>query len=301
MFKELSAGKIRERKFLKKGLQLSIMVVGETGIGKATFVNTLCGKNVLPVGRTPQRDQLIIENHEATISGGNTTITLDVVLVSGLGDFVNNSQSTEKVVKYLEDQYEASLQEECKIQRTPHHHDSRVHAALYFIRPTGKGLRALDIKCMKDLSKRCNVIPIISKSDMLNRHEKALNKSLIMRQIKEHQIEIYDPSQCFEDVDGEFDGASMVPFSVVAGTDKQIIAGVQCNVRKLAFGVVNIDDPDHSDFGILKTCLFGACLQDLKDLTDDYYYESYRTERLTNEGGTVKAEIIPPEPISSIS
>lgn len=45
--------------------------------------------------------------------------------------------------------------------------DLRVHACLYFIRPTGHTLKPLDIETMKRLGSRVNLIPIVAKADTL--------------------------------------------------------------------------------------------------------------------------------------
>ena len=46
--------------------------------------------------------------------------------------------------------------------------DLRVHACLYFIRPTGHTLKPLDIEVMKRLCSRVNLIPVIAKADTLS-------------------------------------------------------------------------------------------------------------------------------------
>ena len=46
--------------------------------------------------------------------------------------------------------------------------DLRVHACLYFIRPTGHTLKPLDIEVMKRLSSRVNLIPVVAKADTLS-------------------------------------------------------------------------------------------------------------------------------------
>ena len=43
--------------------------------------------------------------------------------------------------------------------------DSRVHAALYFIPPTGHGLKPLDIACLQRIHNKVNVVPVIGKAD----------------------------------------------------------------------------------------------------------------------------------------
>ena len=51
--------------------------------------------------------------------------------------------------------------------RRPEMVDMRVHACLYFIRPTGHTLKPLDIETMKELCSRVNLIPVIAKADTL--------------------------------------------------------------------------------------------------------------------------------------
>ncbi|WP_419598383.1 hypothetical protein, partial [Thiolapillus sp.] len=51
---------------------------------------------------------------------------------------VLSSCSWKPIVDYIDAQFDAFLQEELKIKRMLHsYHDSRVHACLYFIAPTG--------------------------------------------------------------------------------------------------------------------------------------------------------------------
>jgi septin 6/8/11 len=46
--------------------------------------------------------------------------------------------SWKPIVDYIDAQFDAYLQEELKIKRMLHsYHDSRVHACLYFVAPTG--------------------------------------------------------------------------------------------------------------------------------------------------------------------
>lgn len=279
---QLTAEEIRQRKFLKRGLQLSVMVLGQCGTGKSTFVNTLCDEDVVPTNRAAPAE-LLLEETTARIYEGGTQISLDITMAPGFGDFIDNKATTGKVVEYIDKQFEKMLSEECRIQRNPKSKDTRIHAVLYFIRPTGKGLRELDIHCMKELSSRCNLIPIISKADLLTDDERDLNRKLIMADLEKYDIPIYDFSACFEDVDEDESKSIMdlVPFALISGTERKIIDQTEYKVRIVPHGIIKIDDPEHSDFMILRTCLLGACLQDLKETTHSVYYEKYRTKMLS--------------------
>lgn len=43
----MNYSRARGRKNVKKGVSFTLMVVGASGTGRTTFVNTLCGKQVL--------------------------------------------------------------------------------------------------------------------------------------------------------------------------------------------------------------------------------------------------------------
>ena len=72
--------------------------------------------------------------------------------------------SYKPIVEYIDAQFEAYLQEELKIKRSLfNYHDTRIHACLYFIAPTGHSLKSLDLVTMKKLdSKVLTATPVPS-------------------------------------------------------------------------------------------------------------------------------------------
>lgn len=63
--------------------------------------------------------------------------------------------SYKPIMEFIDAQFEAYLQEELKIRRVLHtYHDSRIHACLYFIAPTGHSLKSLDLVTMKKLDSK---------------------------------------------------------------------------------------------------------------------------------------------------
>lgn len=63
--------------------------------------------------------------------------------------------------------------------RDKHIADTRIHACLYFIAPTGHTLKAIDIVVMKKLSEVVNVVPVIAKSDSLTLEEREIFKERV--------------------------------------------------------------------------------------------------------------------------
>ncbi|KAJ2409457.1 Septin spn4 [Coemansia sp. RSA 2531] len=140
----------------KKGTNFSLMVVGESGTGKTTFINTLLTTELIEplddaTRRKKQLDKTVdINIHKAaTIANCHTTfstlveleekmfsVKLNVVDTPGFGDYVDNNDCWLPVVDFIENQYEQYLRQEQQPVRKGIV-DMRVHACLYFIRPNG--------------------------------------------------------------------------------------------------------------------------------------------------------------------
>ena len=198
-----------------------------------------------------------------------------------------------EIVGYLERQYDDILAEESRIKRNPRFRDNRVHVLLYFITPTGHGLRELDIELMKRLSPRVNVIPVIGKADSLTPAELAESKKLIMEDIEHYRIPVYNfPYDVEEDdedtVEENAELRGLMPFAIVGSEDFVEIDNRKVRARQYPWGVVEVENPRHSDFLAVRSALLHSHLADLKEITHDFLYENYRTEKLSKsvDGGS---------------
>lgn len=221
-----------------------------------------------------------------------TRISLTIVDTPGFGDLIDNEASFSEIVGYLERQYDDILAEESRIKRNPRFRDNRVHALLYFITPTGHGLRELDIELMKRLSPRVNVIPVIGKADSLTSAELAESKKLVMEDIEHYRIPVYNfPYDVEEDdedtVEENAELRGLMPFAIVGSEDVLEIGGRRVRARQYPWGVVEVDNPKHSDFLAIRSALLHSHLADLKEITNDFLYENYRTDKLSKsvDGG----------------
>ena len=77
-------------------------------------------------------------------------LTLTIVDTPGFGDAVDNSNCWDPVISFVESQYESFLDAETRVNRVEMP-DARVHSCLYFIAPSGHGLKPLDVEFMKRL------------------------------------------------------------------------------------------------------------------------------------------------------
>jgi len=74
---------------------------------------------------------------------------------------------------------------------------------------------------------------------------------------------------------------ALLPFSIVGSEDEVEVDGQVVRCRVYPWGIVEVDNPKHSDFSRLRSALLSSHLSDLKALTHDVLYETYRTEKLS--------------------
>uniref|UniRef100_A0A914KGP1 Septin n=1 Tax=Meloidogyne incognita TaxID=6306 RepID=A0A914KGP1_MELIC len=181
------------RRCIKNGFEFTLMVVGQSGLGKSTFLNTLFMAELHNLKDKPieSKSTVKIESKTFKLAENDVRLKLTVVDTPGFGDFVDNSKCWEPIVKYIDDRFADYLAEETKIDRSPQIEDKRVHLCVYFIPPTGHGLKQLDISFMQALQERVNIIPVIAKADTLLPSELGRFKQNIMDDMRKNNISLY--------------------------------------------------------------------------------------------------------------
>lgn len=165
--------------------------------------------------------------------------------------------------------------------------DLRVHACLYFIQPTGRTLKSIDLRIMKELSMRVNLIPIISKADTITPVEMVAFKERIRQCLQYHKISFFTPSILNDDNETVAEVqklTSAMPFSVISSEEyhevnKKLVCG-----RKYLWGIAEVENENHCDFKKLKTMLMKSHMHDLISQTEDIHYENYRSRTLEGYG-----------------
>lgn len=155
-----------------KNESICIIFEGETGLGKSTLMDTLFNTNFESAPSPHTLPNVKLKSQTYELQEKNVRLKLTICDTVGYGDQINKDDSFKAVVDYIDSQFEAYLQEELKIKRSLSTcNDSRIHICLYFICPTGHGLKSLDLVCMKKLDTKVNIIPIIAKADTISKTE----------------------------------------------------------------------------------------------------------------------------------
>ncbi|CAO3625262.1 unnamed protein product [Cunninghamella blakesleeana] len=274
-----------------RGAKFTIMVCGESGVGKTTFINTLFTSSIKdyknPTKRhEKQTDRTVeIEITKAELEEKMFKVKLSVIDTPGFGDYVNNYDSWLPVVEFIDDQHESYMRQEQQPSRKGVI-DMRVHVCLYFIRPTGHGLKPLDIEIMKRLGSRVNLIPVIAKADTLTPKDLALFKQRIKEVIKAQNIQVYTSPLESEDEEVTQRNQTILdamPFSIIGSTETVTTPdGRQVQGRAYSWGVAEVENEQHCDFKKLRNLLIRSHMLDLISTTEELHYENYRQREMAN-------------------
>ncbi|KAM3165070.1 Septin-type G domain-containing protein [Lachancea thermotolerans] len=339
----------RRKKEHKRGINYSLMLVGDSGTGKTTFANNLLespifphrfamdapqlafnprvqiakptmvvsynSKNGIPshmaqfdasrehfepgititstsveiatgAEQPPSRSSMSSEASSSAQSNSHSQdqISFNLVKTHGLGENLDNTMCFDEITAFLEQQFDQVLAEETRVKRNPRFEDTRVHVTLYFIPPTGHGLREMDVEMIKRLSRYTNVLPIISRADSFTPEELIKFKRQIMDDVERFHVPVYkfevDPEEDdIETIEENQALAMMQPFAIMCSDEKNENGEY---VRLYPWGEMRVDDDSISDLRVLKNVLFGSHFQEFKDTTQNFLYENYRAEKLSS-------------------
>ncbi|KAI5953390.1 CDC3 [Candida jiufengensis] len=294
------------RKSVRRGFNLNIMAIGESGLGKSTLINTLFNQDIMKTKENifngglkeesePEEQEQVngydsnvkIKTTQAEIEEDGVKLKVSVITAPGFGEAINNVDSWKPIVDEINSRFDSYLEAESRINRSTIQ-DDRIHAFLYFIEPTGHSLRSLDIEIMKQVHEKVNLIPIIAKSDTLTDEEIQQFKNSILLDIQHQGIQIFKPSSYNDDEETITNTKNLIsafPFAVIGSTKSVKVAdGVFVRGRQYPWGIIEVDNADHNDFVKLRELLIRNFLEELRETTSNNLYENYRTEKLKKMG-----------------
>ncbi|KAF9932604.1 hypothetical protein FBU30_007750 [Linnemannia zychae] len=232
--------------------ELNLMVAGNSGLGKTSFIRTLYGTLKLRKSGGGLKNKASISNLASQGSAATTStsgnITPDNTPTSptgnqnGIGTKANGTKDSagyatgklertlnsfealfeieeghekinltlvdtpgfvgsdevidahcDEILAYLEYQFDLTLAEERKVRRNPKATDNQIHACIYFIDQAShhQGLSEADIRILKRLGTRVNLIPVIARGDTLTRAQTKRLKQAILKDAADNQIQFF--------------------------------------------------------------------------------------------------------------
>ncbi|KAH7961379.1 hypothetical protein HPB52_008726 [Rhipicephalus sanguineus] len=273
------------RRVIRKGFEFTLMVVGESGLGKSTLVNSMFMANIYgseyPGPSHRVKKTTCVEATRVRLREGSVDLTLTVVDTPGFGDAVDNNLSWQPISDYIEAMNAQYFTAESRVRREAFR-DNRVHCCLYFIPPVVHGLRPLDIEFMKRLHDKVNLVPVIAKADTMTAEECRRFKRMILREIRWNKISLYEFPNAEDEEERKLQSSlkERVPFAVIGSDTTMEANGRKFKGRSYPWGVVDIENSDICDYNALRDMLIRTNTQDLKQVTNDVHYENYRRQKL---------------------
>eukprot|EP00039_Didymoeca_costata_P014635 m.239211 g.239211 ORF g.239211 m.239211 type:complete len:402 (-) comp16064_c0_seq1:1714-2919(-) len=259
----------------KRGFAFNIMVAGRSGLGKTTLVNTLFRGPVIDKGIRNENSEnsqtARVETRTHVIEEGGMRVKLSITDTPGFGDKINNTDCFKPVLEFLKSQHESFILADLSKKRPTRIPDSRVHALLYFIEPSAYGLKELDIAFLRSVHHLVNVIPLLAKSDGLTLEERSNAKMLVCDALDRAGIQTF-PWPLPDDDDSDEETKQVIkanlPFAIVGATDVITIDGQKQRGRQTSCGFVDVDNPKHCEFSLLRDTLIRTHMLDLMDATE---------------------------------
>ncbi|KAJ3294934.1 Septin [Rhizoclosmatium globosum] len=275
----------RVRRSKRKPYVFNLMVVGDSGLGKTTFLNSLfnapLSEDAAKQPKKPLAETKTVTMEPTTyeLVEDGVILHLTVIDTPGFGDQLNRESDFQPIMDYIDTQYKKYHECERSDSMRKDIRDTRVHALLYFIPPTGNGLRDLDVEFMQHLCTKVNIIPVIGKADALMHEEASTFKKTILKDFTKYDIRVY-PTHHSDDRETVTEIEKHMPFAVIGSDEFIEVNGKKVRARAYRWGTVQVENPQHNDFVFLRDMIIKTNLQDLIETTHNVHYALFRSSKI---------------------
>eukprot|EP00741_Cyanophora_paradoxa_P021279 tig00021348_g20539.t1 len=139
--------------------------------------------------------------------------------------------------------------------------DPRVHVVIYFIAPHSR-LAEFDVQVLRRLGELTNLVVVIAKSDAMTTNEATQFSTQVRESLGENNIETFT-CNINRGVRGAF--GPVQPYSIVTSTEASEEGRLY---RRYNWGSCFVDDPAHSDLGLVRDLLFSESYHDIIEASD---------------------------------
>ncbi|KAI3438983.1 hypothetical protein D9Q98_001397 [Chlorella vulgaris] len=277
---------------------MKLLLVGESGLGKTTFVRNLFAAYArdasFPVNdaSTPNAPQIFVEKPQAlcteiVLQDSDNKVYFHYLVqdTPGYGDSTDLAADRRVILDYIQDSSSTYLEQEQDPERKAAMHaikDTRVDACLYFIPP--HRLRKIDLGFMAELAAVVPVVPVLAKADTMTAEE----LKDFRRKVRESLRAAGVRSPFSRDALDEAGARHGPPFAVVCSNTMDLEVGRFWPVRKYPWGNVEAMLTMHSDLPVLRRLLFEAGYCELKDATEQRFHQ-YRHQQCAGSKNIVVA------------
>jgi septin 7 len=259
------------KKSIVDGFSVNLLVTGRRGLGAATLINSIFLSPLIDQNRedgiTVTKNE-IFENDICLDTSITTYHKKDVVEILGYIDSKNN--------EYFEKEQGLSVPKK----------DSRIHACVYLI--PSDHITKEEIHIMRELSCKCNFIPVVAKADSFTPEELSEYKLKVSRTLRDNGIRVFSPVYTEEDdeehISETADIINRFPLAVYSGTSIYEYEGEIRRGRMYSWGFLDMENEEYNDFMRLRKLLIHCYLDELIYTTDTMFYNEYRKIHMRREG-----------------
>ncbi|CAG9330931.1 unnamed protein product [Blepharisma stoltei] len=251
---------IRKKKLLEP-IKFNVIVVGDSGVGKTSFINTFLSmkfNRFVPedLDNKMSRPTIKIEQNSAIKVAGDLTYKVNMIDTPGYGKAKNFSiwlKGIKNFIIHSATQYKHAKKSILKPE------DTRVHLCLYFIE--GPRCKERDLRAMFQLQKYVQIIPILAKADSYQSKEEIEGvKRNLINEIFNSEIKLFDFMSALGNDKHLITNAPLQPLPPFAVISAAQLIETQSKIkygRSYQWGFCDISDKETSDFSILSKFLMG--------------------------------------------
>eukprot|EP00908_Phaeocystis_cordata_P012711 Transcript_23709.p2 GENE.Transcript_23709~~Transcript_23709.p2 ORF type:complete len:433 (+),score=136.04 Transcript_23709:190-1299(+) len=250
-----------------RGQSITIMVVGDTGVGKSSLLANLFHQEL---DDAPKGPTMKVTERVLNFDLGGVPFSARLIDSPGYGDSLDLTRSLRLVTDYIDFTFARTLASERRARRRPaseREAHMAVDVVLYFFSP--HRCKAVDMHFLRKLKGRASIVPVLAKADTMTVDELASFRTLVGEALEESKIAVAHP-----------------PVAVICSP-----AGAAPRGRNYPWGVALSEDGAHSELPLLRRFLLIDGLLPLKQASSKHY-EAFRSRRLRRLGASALFKLL---------